>query len=114
MGERFAISVTFGGESTVNVKCPHESLVGVSPGFNCVDGVSVLGSIAGAGQDLPTGFWGAEFVRNGRAIAFSMGMELPEDIGNQGSNCERYNGGSHFGGNAFEELSGVMSNSMSV
>ena len=114
LGEQFAIFVTFGGESIVNVKCPHESLVGVSPGFNCVDGVSLPGSIAGVGQDLPTSFWVAGFVRNGRDIVFSTGMELLEDIGNQGSNRERYNDGSHLGGNVFEELSGAVSDSMSV
>lgn len=40
----------------------------------------------------------SEFVLNGRDIAFSTGMELPQQIGNQGGNCERHNDGSHSGG----------------
>ena len=37
----------------------------------------------------------SEFVLNGRDIAFSTGMELPQQIGNQGGNCERHNDGLH-------------------
>ena len=43
-----------------------------------------------------------------------MGMEPPEDIGNQGSNYERYNDGSHFGAAGFGKLSGAVSTFMSV
>ena len=79
-GEQSAIFVTFGGESIVDVKCSHESLVGISPGFNCIDGVSVPGSIAGAGHDPSAGFWGADFVWNDRDIAFSTAVEPREAI----------------------------------
>ena len=99
-GERFAIFVIFGGESIADVKCPHESLVGASPRLNCVDSVSIPGSIARALQDLHASFWVAEFVNRGD-IACSTGMDFPEDIGYQGGNCERlrYNDVLHFGGN---------------